>query len=70
MRYRIYENGELINTTIADENFVSEYCSENGYTYELETPTADQPIAVPTTEERLSALESAMLAMMGVTPSV
>lgn len=31
-------------------------------------PDPVQP--VPTTEDRLSALESAMLSMMGVTPSV
>ena len=70
MRYRIYENGELINTIIADENFVSEYCNENGYAYELETPPIGQTSATPTLEERTAALESAMLSMMGVNPSV
>ena len=35
-----------------------------------ERPEPDPEPYAPTTEERLSALESAMLAMMGVNPSV
>lgn len=34
MRYKIYNNGELINTIIADEAFCAAYCAKYGYTYE------------------------------------
>lgn len=33
MRYEIYNNEELINTIIANQEFVDNYCQENGYTY-------------------------------------
>lgn len=36
MRYRILKNGEIINTIIADEAFVADYCAASGYTYESE----------------------------------
>lgn len=35
MRYNIYNNGKLINTIVADENFCQNYCYKNGYTYEI-----------------------------------
>ena len=42
MDYKILYNGELINTIVASEEFVSAYCAENGYTYE--------PVAKPEPE--------------------
>ena len=36
MRYKILKDGEVINTIIADEEFVTAYCAKNGYTYEEE----------------------------------
>lgn len=36
MRYKIFENGEQINTIIADEAFCKSYCDKHGYTYEEE----------------------------------
>ena len=59
MDYYIYENGQLINTIVADEAFVSAYCAENGYTYEAVEPTPE-PEQEPTIDERVTALESAI----------
>lgn len=72
MRYRLYDaEGNFVNTILASENFCSDYCSRNGYTYEPESEElSPQDHYLPTTDDRLSALESAMLSMMGVTPSV
>lgn len=48
MNYKIFENGELINTIVADESFVTAYCQENGSTYELveetQSPSAVAPV--------------------------
>lgn len=38
MIYKIFENDIEVNRIVADETFVTEYCAENGYTYELEPP--------------------------------
>lgn len=66
--YKIFEGGEEINRIVADEDFVVPYCEENGYTYELEVPPeprpGPEPTQAPTTEDRLAAVESAVLAMM------
>lgn len=62
MKYEIFENGNLINVIVASADFVAAYCAKNGYTYQLiAEPNTPEP---PTQEERLAALESAMLAMM------
>ena len=34
MRYKIFKDGERINTIVADESFVTDYCEKNGYVYE------------------------------------
>ena len=47
MNYKIFENGDLINTIVADEAFVTAYCQENGYTYEAVEGTASSPAAEP-----------------------
>lgn len=57
MRYRILKNGEIINTIVADEAFVADYCAASGYTYESEEVPEPTP-QPPTTEERVAALES------------
>lgn len=64
MNWKIYDaSGELVNTIYADREFVEQYCEVNGYTHEQEeTP---KPGTAPTADERLAALESAVLAMMG-----
>ena len=57
MRYRILKNGEIINTIVADEAFVADYCAASDYTYESEElPELTPP--PPTTEERVAALEA------------
>ena len=65
---KIMQNGVEINRIVADESFVKAYCVENGYSY-TPCPVTPSP-AVPTAEDRIAALEDAMLAMMGVTPDV
>ena len=36
MRYKIFKDGEMVNTIVADESFVTDYCEKNGYTYEAQ----------------------------------
>ena len=55
MDYKIFQNGEQINTIVADESFVSAYCAENGYTYEAVEPTPE-PEQEPTDTEVLNTL--------------
>lgn len=66
MDYYIYENGQRINTIVADEAFVSAYCAENGYTYEAVTPEP-VPEPAPTEAEQLRADVDFIAAMTGVT---
>ena len=66
--YRIIKEGVDVNRIVADATFIDTYCAENGYCYE--PCYSDSPTVTPTTEDRISALEEAMLAMMGVTPDV
>ena len=35
MIYNIYENEELINSIVADEEFIKKYCEDNNYTYAI-----------------------------------
>jgi len=55
--YRIFRDGNEINTIVADEAFCSEYCEKNGYTYELMPEEPEIVEVEPTTEERVTALE-------------
>ena len=52
MNYKIYKDGEHINTIVADEEFVKVYCETNGYTYEFEVQEEPEP----TTDDILNAL--------------
>lgn len=56
MRYKIFKDGESINTIIADEDFVESYCDQNGYTYELEPAIVTPTVKEPTTEELMNVL--------------
>lgn len=59
MRYKIFDNGEQINTIEADFLFVAAYCQSAGYTFEEDSlPDAPASTPEPTTEERLAALEN------------
>lgn len=62
MAYKIFENGKEINRIVADEAFCKSYCEKNGYTYELEE--SGKTVPQPNAEDRLAAVESAILAMM------
>lgn len=58
MDYEIYKDGSLVNTIVADEDFVSEYCEKNGYTYEARPePEQPTPDPAPTLDERVQNLE-------------
>lgn len=60
--YRIFKNGDVVNTIVADESFVKSYCDENGFAYELVEP---EIVSVHLTEaERLAAVESAILSIL------
>lgn len=41
-------DGNVVNTIVADQSFVEEYCSENGYTFEKIEQAVPTPM--PTTE--------------------
>lgn len=47
MVFKIYKNGEEINTIVADANFVTSYCEKHGYTFEEVTA---KPAPEPETE--------------------
>lgn len=66
MNWLIYKGKKHINTIYGGEDFVKSYCEANGYTYEKrdDGPEPEPIKPQPTTEERLAAMESAMLAMM------
>ena len=57
MNYKIFKDGEEINTIVADEAFVTAYCAKHGYTFEeYQMPPEPEPEAEPTTEEILNAM--------------
>lgn len=57
MRYKIFKDGEVVNTIVADESFVDSYCAKNGYTYEEEILPEPEPApSEPTEEEDTSAM--------------
>ena len=64
MIYEIYSGDTLVNTIVADEDFVSTYCEANGYTYSERVPEpAPQP---PTELEQMRADIDYLSAMTGV----
>lgn len=40
MNVKIFENGNLINRIVSDEDFAAQYCAKHGYTYEVEPEPA------------------------------
>lgn len=55
MIYNLYNNGELVNTIVASEEFVIPYAESMGYTYELvPEPPAPEPEPEPTPEEAVT----------------
>ena len=62
MRFKIYSNGVLENVIVADEDFVKEYCSENGYTYEADDiQVQPEPAPIPAPEPTAQDDTDAML---------
>lgn len=64
MDYKILYNGELINTIVASEEFVSAYCAENGYTYEPVAKPEPEPEPGPeyvTYEELAAAIREGVI---------
>ena len=55
MTYEIYSGDDLVNTIVADEEFVTDYCAANGYTY-AERSATPAPDPEPTTDELMSIL--------------
>lgn len=62
MTYEIYSGDTLVNTIVADEDFVSSYCEANGYAYakRVETPAPDPEPSGPTTDELMDILLGVM----------
>lgn len=56
--YKIFKNGEEMNTIVASIAFAESYCAKNGYTYE-EIVLVEEEVAepLPTIEERVTTLE-------------
>ena len=48
--YRIFKDGEEINTIVADKVFCALYCEANGYTYELIPEPEPEPVPEPEKE--------------------
>lgn len=48
--YNLYSGDELVNTIVADEEFVVSYAEEMGYTYEL-VPEEPRPEPAPPEED-------------------
>ena len=56
-RYNVYDGSKLVNFIEASFMFASAYCQSNGYTFK-EAPLPEPVEPEPTTEERVTALES------------
>lgn len=56
MRYKILSDGKQINIIAADEFFVEDYCTKNGYTFEEIIELPPEPEPEPTTEELLDII--------------
>lgn len=55
MTYEIYSGDTLVNTIVADADFVANYCAANGYTYS-ERAEIHSPAPEPSTDELLNIL--------------
>ena len=72
MRYKIFKDGERINTIVADESFVTDYCEKNGYVYEadlLQEPKSADSIKAEKIDEIKKACEDYIYAGTDVTLS-
>lgn len=58
MIYKIFENGEHVDTIVADYDFIIQYCKDNNYSYELvedESTTSPEPDPVELLQAQLKA---------------
>lgn len=55
MRYKIFKDGEEVNRIIAEPDFVEDYCTANGYTYEEEVFPEPMPEPEPTQLDMIEA---------------
>lgn len=55
MNYKIFKDGAEINTIVADAEFVNNFCTKNGYTFE-EVKDSEPAEAEPTTEELVNLM--------------
>ena len=62
MLYSLYKDGNEINRIVAEQSFVEKYCQQEDLTYKIIERTIRNN--TPTIEERISALESATIALM------
>lgn len=46
MYWEIYQDDQLINTIVADEQFCKDYCQENGYTYKPAPEKKPEPTPI------------------------
>ena len=54
--WNVKENGEVINTIVADESFATAYAEETGYTLELvEQPAEPTPAPEPSVWDEMAA---------------
>lgn len=55
--YKILKDGEEVNTIVAGPDFVEDYCTKNGFTFEeVVEPVHEETEPEPTTEEILNAM--------------
>lgn len=54
-RYKISKDGEVVNTILADPDFIEGYCAENGFTYEEEV-LPEAPTPQPTAQDDTDAM--------------
>ena len=53
--WNVKENGEIINTIVADEEFTATYAQETGYTLEIvEQPEEPTPAPEPTVWDEMA----------------
>jgi len=58
MNFKLYQNGNIVNTIEATPDFVQKYASQMGYIFE-EMPTDETPEAVLKSDsERIASLEA------------
>lgn len=58
MIFKIFENGNEVNTIVSNEAFAAAYCKKHGYTFEAVSEPKPELDPAPTVEDRMVALEA------------